>query len=140
MKTTFATAALVAMAGVAGAACAHGPAGHEESVDVLQHQSLPGSPGKQAVMLKVGYGPGQKSAGHMHPGPVFAYVLEGEVESQLQGEPPVVYKAGQSWYEAPGAHHLVSRNASTTKPATLLVWMVKGEQEAPVLPLPGDGQ
>ena len=79
MKTTFATAALVAMAGMAGAACAHGPAGHEESVDVLQHQSLPGSPGKQAVMLKVGYGPGQKSAGHMHPGPVFAYVLEGVV-------------------------------------------------------------
>lgn len=135
MKSTFSIAAFLAMAGLAAAAGAHGPAGHEETIEVLQHQPLAGVQGKQAIMLKVAYAPGKKSAGHTHPGPVFAYVLEGEVESQLQGQAPVVYKAGQSWYEAPGARHLVSRNASKTKPATLLVWMVKGEEEAPVLPL-----
>lgn len=136
MKTTIAAAAFAVMASICAAAGAHGPAGHEETIELLQQQPLAGAPGLQAVMLKVSYAPGKKSAGHMHPGPVFAYVLEGEVESQLEGKPPVVYKAGQSWYEAPGEHHIVSRNASKTKPAALLVWMVKGEHEEPVLPLP----
>jgi quercetin dioxygenase-like cupin family protein len=88
-------------------------------------------------MLTVHYKPGTKSAGHTHPGPVFAYVLDGAVESQIDGEAPVVYRAGQSWYEAPGARHVASRNASKTRPATLLVWMIKGESEEPVQPLPG---
>jgi quercetin dioxygenase-like cupin family protein len=88
-------------------------------------------------MLKVSYAPGTKSAGHTHPGPVYAYVLEGEVESQMAGGPTVLYRKGQSWYEAPGAGHLVSRNASKTRPATLLVWMVAGEHDDAVQPLPG---
>ncbi|MGU9758317.1 hypothetical protein ACV1BL_12280 [Serratia marcescens] len=34
------------------------------------------------------------------------------------------YRAGESWYEDPGAHHVVSRNASKTKPAKLLAVFV----------------
>ena len=44
--------------------------------------------------------------------------------SQVEGEPPNVYKAGDSFYEPPGAHHLYSRNASTTEPASLLAAFV----------------
>jgi quercetin dioxygenase-like cupin family protein len=127
-------------ASVAGPAAAHGPAGHEEDIELLQSSALPELPGKQANLLKVHYRPGASSAAHTHPGSVFAYVLEGAVVSQLDGQPPVTYGAGQSWYEAPGARHLVSRNASTTAPATLLVWMVKAGDEAPVLPLAREQQ
>jgi hypothetical protein len=31
---------------------------------------------------------------------------------------------------------MVSRNASKTAPATLLVWMIKGDKDAPVLRIP----
>jgi quercetin dioxygenase-like cupin family protein len=136
MKPLTMALASAMLAGMAATAAAHMPPGHEETIEVLQHQAFPGLPGKQAVMLKVSYAPGTSSAGHTHPGPVYAYVLEGEVESQMAGGAPVVYRKGQSWYEAPGAGHLLSRNASKTKPATLLVWMVAGEHEEPVQPLP----
>jgi quercetin dioxygenase-like cupin family protein len=39
-------------------------------------------------------------------------------------EPAHVYTAGQAFYEEPGAHHRVSRNASKTEPAKLLAVFV----------------
>lgn len=121
---------LVALLAGSTAALAHGPgeSGREESgqeeVSQLQNIRLPDAPGRNGVMVTVSYKPGQVSIPHVHSGSVFAYVLEGEVTSQLQGEAPVTYKAGQSWYEKPGTPHLVSRNASQDKPAKLLVWLL----------------
>jgi len=88
------------------------------------------------VMAVVSYEPGQASSPHVHSGSVFAYVLEGEVVSQLGGQPPVTYKAGESWYEPPRIAHLVSRNASTTRPAKLLAWLVMDEGGKVKEPLP----
>ena len=99
----------------------------EETTSLLQRQKLPDVPGKQVVMVVVSYAPGQASTPHRHAGSVFAYVIVGEVVSQLQGQPPVTYKAGQSWYEPPLIPHLVSRNASATKPAKLLAWLLLDE-------------
>jgi quercetin dioxygenase-like cupin family protein len=136
MRNTFRSIVVAALvAAAAGNAAAHNLDGHEEDVNVVQAHVLPEAPGKQAVVLTVHYAPGTKSAAHTHPDSVFAYVLDGEVVSQLDGEAPVIYHTGKSWYEAPGANHLVSRNASMTRPATLLEWMVTGSNEAPVLPL-----
>jgi quercetin dioxygenase-like cupin family protein len=47
----------------------------------------------------------------------------------------VTYKAGESWYEPPRTLHLVSRNASKTIPAKLLVWLVTSEGEAIAKPM-----
>ena len=118
--------AFVAATGILTAlpALAHDPAAHarpgEEKITPLQQQSLKDIPGKKAFMITVDYAPGQESTPHAHPGSVFAYVLQGEVVSQLGGEGKVTYRAGESWYEPPGAEHLVSRNASAPKPARLL--------------------
>jgi quercetin dioxygenase-like cupin family protein len=116
-------------------AMAHDAAG-EEKVTPLQMQKLPDVPGKQVAMAVVSYEPGQASAPHFHSGSVFAYVLEGEVVSQLEGQPPVTYKAGESWYEPPRAPHLVSRNASSTRPAKLLAWLLMDEGGQIKQPLP----
>jgi quercetin dioxygenase-like cupin family protein len=101
----------------------------KEGREILHKLGLPDAGGKQGVMLTVTYAPGQASLPHLHPGSVFAYVLEGEVESQMEGEQPERYKAGQSWYESPKHPHVTSRNVSDTQPAKLLVWMVIGEGE-----------
>lgn len=137
MKPTLASFAAAALISLYTMAQAHGPAGHEEDIAIIQARNVPEIQGKQVILATVHYKPGTRSAAHLHPGSVFAYVLEGQVVSQLEGGPAVTYHAGQSWYEAPGEHHTISRNASKTESATLLVWMIKGEQEAPVLPLPG---
>jgi quercetin dioxygenase-like cupin family protein len=132
-------AAALALCGAMLALPAHahdGAHGGEQRV-VLQAKAMPDVPGKKGIMATVHYAPGQASLPHYHPGSVYAYVLEGEVVSQLDGAAPVTYKAGDSWYEAPRTPHNTSRNASATKPATLLVWLVVGDGEEVSVPLAG---
>jgi uncharacterized RmlC-like cupin family protein len=52
------------------------------------------------------------------------YVLSGSIRSQVEGEPARVYRAGESFYEAPGAHHLETLNVSSTEPAKWLAVFV----------------
>ncbi|RZL89395.1 MAG: cupin domain-containing protein [Variovorax sp.] len=117
-------------------ASAHGAHGEEEKVTPVQIQKLPDFPGKQVIMAVVDYKPGQASAPHSHSGSVLAYVLEGEIVSQLTGQEPVTYKAGEAWYEAPRAGHLVSRNASNVRPAKLLAFVLTDEGGTVKEPLP----
>lgn len=113
---------------------AHETGDGQEQVAVLQEHELLNAPGKKAILLTVDYAPGQRSVAHSHPGSVLAYVKEGEVISQLKGEEPRLYKAGESWYEPAGSVHLQSRNASESKPAKLVVWILKAEKEAVLEP------
>lgn len=115
-------------------AWAHGE--KPDQVRILQEQLPTNSPGNKAVMLTVSYAPGEASPGHWHPGAVMAYVLEGAVTSKLNDEPDKTYKAGEFWYEAPGTVHSVSRNASKSAPAKLLVWSLVEEGKPVTEPLP----
>ena len=79
-------------------------------------------PGKSVEAVAVSYPPGAKSAPHHHAKSAFimAYVISGAIRSEVEGEPARVYHAGETWTEAPGAHHTISENASATEPAELL--------------------
>lgn len=94
-------------------------------------QPLPNVPGKTLTAVVVEYPPGGKSPPHRHApsGFVFAYVLEGAIRSQVAGAPVQTYRAGESWYENPGDHHVVSENASETEPARLLAVFVADDGE-----------
>jgi len=96
-----------------------------EQVTPLMTQNLLGASGKEALMLTVTYGAGAASLPHRHDAQVFVYVLEGEVTMQVQGQAPVTLRAGQTFYEGPDDIHQVSANASRTRSAKLLVFMVK---------------
>jgi quercetin dioxygenase-like cupin family protein len=92
---------------------------------------------KALVAVEVVFPPGAASPAHTHPKSAFiyAYVLSGEIVSAVGDEQPHVYRAGDSWYEDPGARHTMARNASKDKPARLLAVFVtdKGERKL-VLP------
>lgn len=107
----------------------------EDTVSVLMKQRLADMTGKEATVLTVEYAPGAASDPHVHPGSVFAYVLEGAVVSQLEGGEPITYTRGQSWYESPKKPHVVSKNASKTEPAKLLVFLLSGEGESLKVPM-----
>jgi quercetin dioxygenase-like cupin family protein len=79
-------------------------------------------PGKSLEAVTVSYPPGARSEAHHHAKSAFimAYVISGVIRSQIEGEPARVYYAGETWSEAPGAHHTISENASATEPAELL--------------------
>jgi quercetin dioxygenase-like cupin family protein len=105
----------------------------QEKITPLFKRELPNVPGKALVAVEVLFPPGAASPSHTHPKSAFiyAYVLSGEIVSAVDDAKPRVYRTGESWYEAPGAHHPVTRNPSKKKPAKLLVVFIAdpGEQQ-----------
>jgi quercetin dioxygenase-like cupin family protein len=101
-------------------------------VTPLMTKELADIPGKEALMITVAYQPGGKDASHRHNAHTFVYVLEGSIVMQLKGQKPVTLTPGQTFYEGPEDVHVVSRNASSTKPARFVVLLLK-DKGAPVL-------
>jgi quercetin dioxygenase-like cupin family protein len=106
-------------------------------VTPLMTKDLTGIPNKEGTMLTVQYLPGGASLAHRHNAHVFVYVLEGSVNMQVDGQPAVTLTAGQTFYENPTDVHRVSRNASATQPAKILVFMVKDKDKPATLPAAG---
>ena len=95
------------------------------AVKPVAAQTLPNAPGKSITAVVVTYAPGGKSGSHHHAGSVLAYVLSGAIRSENSATGPArIYQAGESFFEPPGSRHLVSENASTTAPASLLAIFV----------------
>lgn len=105
----------------------------------LMTKALPDVPGKEGLIEKVVLNPGEAVRPHRHNADVFAYVLEGSIITQLKGGSPQTVHAGQVFYESPADIHNGSRNASTTQPATLLVFFVKKIGAPPTVALQTDG-
>jgi quercetin dioxygenase-like cupin family protein len=98
-----------------------------DKVEPIASYPLPNVPGKRVTIVRVFYGPGGFSRPHRHAGSVTAYITKGEIRSQLGGGPVETFGVGQSFFEPPGATHLVSANASTTEPAELIAVFVADE-------------
>jgi quercetin dioxygenase-like cupin family protein len=97
----------------------------QSSTTGLFQTDLPDIEGREAVMLEVVYPPGVASASHRHNAHTFVYVLEGTVEMQVAGGELMKLGAGETFYETPNDIHSVSRNASDTEPAKILVVFIK---------------
>lgn len=122
--------AMDAMSGARAPLCATAAAGSPlDKVDLIASYPLPNVPGKRVTIVRVFYGPGGFTPPHRHAGSVTAYVTKGEIRSQLGGGPLETFRVGQSFFEPPGATHLVSANASNTEPAELIAVFVADEGE-----------
>ena len=114
-------ALLMVCASFTGASFGRGSSTADDDVRLIRTEKLANVPGQTLTVVAVNYPPGGKSRRHHHAGSVYAYVLSGAVRSENSATGPVkVYKAGESFFEPPGSTHLISENASTTKPASLL--------------------
>ena len=103
----------------------------ERVSDVLD---FPFRDGLVVSAIRVDYEPGGFTRGtHRHPAGAYVYVIDGSVMFGLDDGEPVVLKAGDPFYEPPGALHSVSRNASQELPASLIAFFVLGEGESPTV-------
>jgi quercetin dioxygenase-like cupin family protein len=107
----------------------------QAKVATLMTKELTDIPGKEALMISVGYPPGGADPVHRHNAHAFIYVLEGSAVMQLKGGKPVTVTAGQTFYEGPDDVHVVGRSASSTRPAKLLVLLVKNKGAPVVVPV-----
>lgn len=107
----------------------------EAKVTPLSTKDLPNLPGKEGLTLLVEYPPGSSDPVHRHNANAFVYVLEGEIVMQVRGGKETSVKAGQTFYEGPDDIHVIGRNASQTKPAKFIVFMVKDKGAPVVVPV-----
>ena len=100
------------------------------AVQTLIEEPLAQLPNAEVRVITLTVPPGAPSPPHEHTGPVFAYLLEGEIENQVDPNPPQKYKAGEYFYEPPMHVHRSLRNLSGTESAKILVFEVgeKGKQ------------
>jgi quercetin dioxygenase-like cupin family protein len=101
-------------------------------VTPLVAKDLPELKGKEGVMILVEYPPGASDPIHRHDAHAFVYVLEGSIVMQVRDAAEVTLSPGQTYYEGPNDVHIVGRNASNTRPAKFVVFLVKNKG-APIL-------
>ena len=94
--------------------------------DVLLHETPRLETNSAAMMATVTIPPGDAGSGpHRHSGPVFGYMLEGEILFELEGERPYPIKAGEASWE-PGFEvvHYQAANLRTDIPSKFVVFML----------------
>ncbi len=75
-------------------------AAHENAtVTPLLSKDLAGAVGKELAMIRVEYAPGASDPVHTHHAQSFVYVVEGSIEMQVRGGPPVTLRPGDTFYE-----------------------------------------
>jgi quercetin dioxygenase-like cupin family protein len=87
---------------------------------------VPGS-NYEVVFGLVEMAPGPKSARHSHPGPVMAYIAEGEFYYLIDGQKERIYKAGESFEVPAGAIHLEGANGGAPVKVMAVYVMEKGK-------------
>lgn len=104
-----------------------GPMAHaSDSITVhdLMHEPLAQMPDPEVTLLTLTLAPGATSHPHRHTGPVFAYILEGTIENQVDPGPPKTYKPGEFFYEPPLHVHRSLTNLSDAQQAKILIFQV----------------
>ena len=107
----------------------------DAEVKPLLSKDLPEFAGKEGLMITVTYPPGASDPIHRHNAHAFVYVLEGSIVMQVKGGKEVTLGPGQTFYEGPNDIHTVGRNASRTKPAKFVVFLVKDKGAPVVIPV-----
>ena len=97
----------------------------------LQRHDL-GATGREAIQVRVDFAPGAAFGKHTHPGEEIIYVLEGSLEYEVEGKPPVTLKAGDVFFVPTGTIH-AARNVGTVNAAELATYVV--EKGKPILTL-----
>lgn len=110
----------------------------KERARVVLSHTLPPLNGDhlQITAVEVKYAPGELSPQHSHPCPVVGYVVEGAYRMQVKGETEKIFRAGESFYEAPNGIHLISANASSTEPVKFIAYFVCDHDTPLTVPAP----
>ena len=90
--------------------------------DLLQHDLIVS--GREVVQVRVDFAPGVAFPPHSHPGEEIAYVIEGVLEYQMEGKPPVTLQAGEALFIPAGTVHS-AKNIGNSNAAELATYIVE---------------
>src|SRR5687767_15007082 len=81
-------------------------------------------PGREVVQVRVDIAPGAAFGRHSHPGEEIVYVIEGSLEYEVEGKPPVTLKAGEVLFIPAGTIH-AAKNVGSANGAELATYVVE---------------
>ena len=90
--------------------------------DLLRHDLS--APEREVIQVRVDFAPGVAFPPHSHPGEEIAYVIEGALEYQFEGKPPVTLKAGEALFIPAGTIHS-AKNVGSVNAAELATYLVE---------------
>ncbi len=134
MKLSFAITAVVAALSLAGGTIR---AADEAPVVITEifKRDHPEAAGKEVLVKRIELKPGASAPPHVHPGMVTGYVETGTLEFQLKGEALKSLKAGDTFFEPPGSHHMVARNPDATARTVIIAFVVNPKGAPLSMPL-----
>lgn len=80
--------------------------------------------GREILQVRVDFDPGAEFPKHNHPGEEIVFMIEGLLEYEVEGKPPVTLKAGDVLFIPAGAAHRV-KNVGRGNGAELATYIVK---------------
>ena len=89
----------------------------------LQRHDI-GVPGREAVQVRIDFDQGAAFPKHNHPGEEIIYVIEGTLEYEVEGKPPVTLKAGGVLFIPAGTIH-AAKNVGSERAAELATYVVE---------------
>src|SRR4029078_8451344 len=114
-------AAVIIAAGVLALHAAQAQQGIKRT-DLQQHDLS--APGREVIQVRVDFAPGVAFPPHSHPGEEIVYVIEGLLEYQVDGKPPVTLKAGEVLFVPAGTVH-AAKNGGSGNAAELATYIVE---------------
>ncbi len=87
---------------------------------VIERSEIPGS-NEELQMILIEYPPGAEAPPHIHPVVGLNYIIDGTAQSQYEGEPLKILRAGDTYQDQANRKHLVFKNESKTKKLKFLV-------------------
>jgi len=91
---------------------------------VISNDIIPNFEAGKVTSLLLTLAPGARAGSHQHEGLIYAYVLKGNIRSQLGEGEVIEYREGQAWIEPPYMTHSLTENVSLSQSAQLLVVFV----------------
>lgn len=142
MKPTLILAAIMAALNLVTPLPAAAADKEKEPVEIKEifKRAHPELSDKEVLVKRIELQPGASAPPHVHPGMVIGYVERGSIEFQLKDGPLLKLKTGDTFFEPPGAHHMVAKNLDPANVAVIIAF-VENPKGAPLsTPLEGHGK
>lgn len=139
MKTSFAITAAVTAALLLGGSAIRAAEEVPVIITEILKRDHPEAAGKEVLVKRIELKPGASAPPHMHPGMVTGYIETGTLEFQLKGEPLKSLKAGDTFFEPPGSHHMVARNPDANAKTVIIAFVVNPKGAPLSMPLDEHG-
>jgi quercetin dioxygenase-like cupin family protein len=121
-RLTTALAAAVALSGALAIRSLHAQQTGFKRVELQRHDI--GVQGREVVQTRAEFDAGGSIGKHTHPGEEFGYLLEGNLEVQIEGKPAATLKAGDAFFVPAGTVH-AAKNVGSGAAKVLATYVVE---------------